>query len=333
MPGPAILTLLVDYALVLWVLAALFALMNGANDGGTIVAMALRLPGLRPLSALGYLAASVLTVPLLIGTQVAQTLANRLVDFNAAGGRIAVGAAIASASLVIFVLSRYGLPTSLTLSLIGGITGAGLGAGLEVSWMVVVLVLFMAAAAPAIGVLAALGLFRLFRLVAIGSSIVESVSRMHRVSFGFQCLAYGLNDGQKMLAVFIVAAGLGAADRPPVLLMALIAVLFVVGSLFGLRRMSSTIGSGILAPRPVETLSAEAASAITVLATGAAGAPVSMTQSVAGGLLGSGISTHYRRVRWQAASRIGLAWVFTLPAAMLLSFLATFVLTLPGGSR
>jgi len=302
----------------LLVLAAAFAVINGMNDGGALVANGLKIRTLALGPAMGLLTVAVAVVPLVVGTRVADTLANRLVDLEGAAGQRALAVAIIAAVGVVTVLSRAGLPTSLTLATIGGITGSGLGAGRSVGWQVVVTVLVLAAVAPLAGGAMAFALARLVGRVRAPTAVGLLVEQGHRVAFTLQCVAYGANDGQKMLAVTVIALG-GSDPGGGTLagLLAGLAVLFFVGTLLGVRRMAGTIGAGVLPVRPLNAVTAEVAAGSAVLGTAFLGAPVSMTQAVAGALVGSGVSEGVRRVRWRLVVNIGAAWMSTLPAALL----------------
>ena len=293
----------------------IFTVINGINDGAALVAAGLKMPVIRPQFAVLLLVAAVAAIPLILGTRVAVTLATRLVSFEGDGGRVALLAAIASATAIALLLARRGLPTSLTLALIGAIAGAGIGSGLPVAWGVVAQVLLMAAVAPLVGGILAFGIMRLLALAPVRTSTSSALSRLHIAAYGLQCAGYAANDGQKMLAVFAVGFGTTTQIDPAVLVLVTIGLFFGLGTAIGLPRMSGTIGGGIIAARPLHTIAAEFASAGAVMGMAALGTPVSMTQAIAGGLVGTGVSDTSKRVRWQAATRIVLAWVFTLPAA------------------
>lgn len=310
--------------------AALFAVLNGVNDGGTLVAMGLKVPALRPVVALVILAGAVAVAPAVLGTAVATTLAARLVTFEGPTGQLALLTAIVSAVGVVAILARLALPTSLTLALVGGITGGGWASGLPTSWTVVAFVLVMAAVAPAAGGVVAFWLTRLVQRLSAPAAN-RKVRRTHAVAFGLQCLAYGANDGQKMLAVFLVAAGTTAA-APSLPLLSVIGLLFLVGSVIGVRRFSGTVASGLVPLRSAGAVVAELSSAAAVLASAGLGAPVSMTQAIAGAIVGTGVSETYRRVRWKMALQVVMAWVLTLPTAFLVAAAASAgVLALQGG--
>jgi inorganic phosphate transporter, PiT family len=298
--------------------AAAFAVLNGVNDGGTLVAMGLKMPSVKLGTGLLLLAGSVVAVPLLLGTAVAVTLADRLVSFEGETGRVAILVAVLSAMGVVAWLAHRSLPTSLTLALVGGLTGAGLGSGLPIAWGWLAFVLAMAAIAPALGAALGYALSRMALRMSRPGGASAAVQGAHRFAFAGQCVAYGANDGQKMLAVFMIATAT-QTSRPPVLTILAIGLLFLLGSMLGVRRFSGTLATGILPARPINTVAAEMSSAMAVLASAGAGAPVSMTQAVAGGLVGSGISDGYRRIRWRTASQIAVAWALTLPMAVVLS--------------
>jgi inorganic phosphate transporter, PiT family len=260
---------------------------------------------------------------------VATTLTNRLVRFDGADGAVLLLLAVVAAVVVTWVLAVRGLPTSLTLAVVGAIAGAGVGGRLPVSWGTVVLVLVLAAVAPLAGLGVAWLLTRLAGLWRSSRPIDRRIQRWHVGAFGLQCLAYGANDGQKMLAVVAVAAGTAGSGPVPVVAWQLAAIssAFLLGAAVGLPRVAPTLGGGVAAVRPHEAVVTELSSATVVLATGALGSPVSMTQAVSGGLVGAGVTRGYARVRWGQVLRLGLAWVVTLPAAFIAAVVAAAVVT------
>jgi PiT family inorganic phosphate transporter len=308
---------------VLLIVAALaFALVCGANDGAALLALNLNDRFVRPLGALLVLSALVAVGPLLLGTGVATTFVRRLVSFEGDTGRSALLAAVLVSVIVIVVLQRQGLPTSLTLALTGGIVGVGLGSGLPIGWGSVVLTLAAGALAPfASGAIAFLGQ-RLLPLVPRRGGLHARLTLLRSAGFVLQCLAYSANDGQKMLAVLAVATG-SVANRlqPGPLELIAIGVLFSLGTLVGIERFGTALGRGIAPPRPAQAAIAEISAAVAVFAGAALGAPVSMTQSTTAALVGAGASAAYRQVRWGQASRIVVAWVVTLPASVTLGAL------------
>ncbi|WP_127935529.1 inorganic phosphate transporter [Nonomuraea polychroma] len=303
-------------AAVLIVVAGLFAVVSGVNDGGALLATGLKLPTVRPATGILALVVMVAVVPL-VTHQVARTFVTRLASFQEPGGKIATTVAVISALAVVAVLSAKGRPTSLTLAIVGGLTGAGLGWGLQVSAGSVALVLAFGLAAPAIGGLLAWALIR----VLPAMTTARRLAFLHRAGFLLQTVAYAANDGQKMLSVFMIALGFSGA---PLLYTSMVAALFALGTLYGLPKAGRTLSREIIVFRPTHGVAAELAAGVAVIGCAAVGMPVSMTQAVAGGLVGAGMAQGGRRVRWYAAVKIGTAWILTLPASALLGGVGAF---------
>ncbi|MGW0193843.1 anion permease [Nonomuraea sp. NPDC003201] len=295
---------------VLIVVAGLFAVVSGVNDGGALLATGLKLPSVRPATGILVLVVLTAAVPL-VTHQVAVTFTTRLASFHAPGGRIAMTVAVISALAVVTALSMKGLPTSLTLAVVGGLTGAGLGWGLPVSPGSVLLVLAFGVAAPFAGGLLGWVLVRVL-LITITA---RGLRRWHQVGFLLQSVAYAANDGQKMLAVFMIMFGFSGAPLPYT---SLVAVLFGLGTMYGLPKAGRTLGRELIASRPPHGVAAELAAGTAVIACAAVGMPVSMTQAIAGGLIGAGVARGGGRVRWYATGKIVAAWLLTLPAGTLL---------------
>ncbi|HEX6967996.1 MAG TPA: inorganic phosphate transporter [Micromonosporaceae bacterium] len=301
-------------------LAAAFVLVCGANDGGAMLALAVRHREVPPYVLLAVLLTATVLGPTLFGLAVARTFTERLIGSGQARGPLVVFAGVAVALLLVLVLNWRGVPTSTTLAVLGAIAGVAAGIGADTAWATLGVVLLVAGAAPLIGG----GLGVLFGVVARRLptySRLPAVMRLaHLAAFCGQSLAYAANDGQKIYAVAgvaLAAAHDAAGLRPPAWpALVGLAVLFGLGAVASLRRIARGALFGLLPFRPGRLVSAELAAATTVLATGAAGMPVSMTQAMAGGLAGAGASQGVRRVRWQFALPVMAAWLVTLPISL-----------------
>ena len=290
-------------------LAAVFAVINGANDGGAMVAAALRVPGQRPLTSLTVLAVALVVVPLALGTGVADTLTSGLVQAPERAQPALIAGGVAAAVLVVAVLTRAGLPTSLTLGMVGGIVGAGLGRGLPVIAGGLTRVVLIGLAAPVVGAALAQLLATVAQATMVaGDAVAPAV--LGWVASVAQAVAYAANDGQKMIAVIVVSA---LDLSVPVI--AAVAVLFAVGAVPGIRPAAGTLRRAVARGGPAEQVTAQLGGAAAVLSSAAVGVPVSMTQAVAGGLVGTGLLRGRRQVRWRVAAQLALAWAVTLPSA------------------
>lgn len=304
---------MIEQVLVLSVVVA-FALVNGVNDGGTLVSLGLRTALSRTWLRLAVLVAALGLTPVVLEPRVAITLGERLVSFEGDVGRLAVLAAVLATLGVVWLLTARGWPTSLTLALVGALAGAGLAAGLPVGWGAVGVVLVIAAVAPALGVV---GAMILHRLVTPLLGVVPGFRRaLPSVGHALQSLAYGANDGQKMLAVLAAVMGTSARfPEAPAGLWAVVVVAFALGSIVGIARIGPTIDGKVLPLRTEQVALAQLSGGGAVLGSAVLAGPVSLIQAVSGGLVGAGVSVTPRRVRWAAVGQIVLAWLVTLPAA------------------
>jgi PiT family inorganic phosphate transporter len=304
------------------VVSLVFAAVSGANDGATLAGLATRTGALTPLAAVLLLAGLIALGPWAVGTSVARTVAQRLVGFEGSAGRLALLAAVLASLVVVFTLSRFGLPTSLTLALMGGIVGAGLGDGLRIAWAAVAQVLVIGLVAPvaaaAAGAAAVTALRRLPATVFRGRPGRDG----QRLGFVAQCLAYSSNDAQKMVAMMAVATRLSpqqAGLRWPAQLA--IAGCYAVGTVAGLRPVAWRVAEQMLAVRPSTAVALGFSASATVLTSTALGVPVSSTQAATMALVGCGFASNRHRIRWHEVRAVGGAWVCTLPASVCLGAL------------
>lgn len=306
------------------IVAVGMAVISGVNDGGVLLALAVRYPVVSLGWFVGIVCMCLVAGPLLLGRSVARTLVSGLFG-NRGSTEVAFLIGVVVALAVVVVLSRWGLPTSMTLALVGGLSGAAEGAHVGVSWDVVGRVLVIGAAAPVVGVLAGWLVGRLAGIRAAERRRPRAFRIAHLSAFTAQCLAYAVNDGQKMLAVAAVAVGALPGSRallePETAWWLLLSVLvglmmlFWIGMVVSLRSVAPKIASGLAVLRPIDGVSAEFVGAAAVFGSSLAGAPVSMTQTVAGAVVGAAGSKGMRRVRWDSASRIAAAWLVTLPVS------------------
>ena len=294
------------------VVAGAFSIVTGLNDGGTLLSAGLKVRGLHFPVAVGVLAIALVVVPIIVGTYVASMFSERMVSFTgsgASGVHAAVTIAIVVALATTSWLASRGKPTSLTLATVGALVGAGLGLGLPVSGRTVVTVLLAGIAAPLAGGLVGNAMVRILGRI----SSTGSLRRVHRLAFTGQCIAYAAGDGQKMYAIFALTGGATGSTAIHPWMIPVASVLFVVGAVGGLAGTGRALNSALAPVRPVHAVSAELGSAGAVSGCAALGFPVSMTQAVAGGIVGSGLD----RARWPAVLRLAGAWIVTLPVSLL----------------
>ena len=308
--------------------ALLFAVVTGANDGASLIATNLSSKVITPLGALCILAAVVVVGPMIIGTAVATTFARGLVSFGAQGGESALLIAVFVAMGIVMVISRLGLPTSVTQAILGAIVGVGIGRGLPVSWDSVARALLIFVLAPIFAGFLAAAIAQGFAHIRVGVSARRQMRWLHAISFGAQCIGYAANDAQKMIAVMAIATGaMGVGVIARIDTQVLIGVCFFGGTLLGISKLGVQLGTKLMPVRPLNAITAGYAAAAAVLGSAAIGYPVSMAQSSSAALIGSEfVLESYRQVRWNQALRIVAVWVTTLPTAIVIAALAGAIL-------
>ncbi len=254
--------------------------------------------------------------PVLVGSGVATTFASELVPWSGQESTTGMLTAVLVSMVVVLALTRLGIPTGLTLALVGAIAGFGAASGAQLDWHTIAVVLAMMAAAPLIGgLVASLIVGTLARRIR-ARHVGRALGRMHVLAFSLLALGYGASDGQKMLAISAIALGAATAPvAPSAAQLGAVAGLFVLGSAIGYRRMASRLGRGVLSVRPLYAVSAEASTSAALLTSTAIGAPVGVAQTLTGSLVGAGMAQGVRRVRWIEVGKIVVAWAVTLPLA------------------
>jgi PiT family inorganic phosphate transporter len=321
---PALLVLVVVMALV-------FDYTNGFHDAANAIASAVSTRALTPRSAL-VLAAVGNLVGALLSTGIATTIAASIIEPPPGRAGIAVVlAALVGAIVWNLVTWYFGLPSSSSQALVGGLVGAGLASGSAVEWGSGVLgkVVVPMVVSPVIGLVGGYGLM-LVALWLLRRANPHRVERGFRVAQVFSAaslaVGHGLQDAQKGMGVIVLAlVTLGYQDsyEVPLWVIGVCALALAAGTSSGGWRIMRTLGRRIFPLRPVSGFAAElTASSVLYLTAFLVAAPVSTTQVVTASVMGVGSTRGLSAVRWGVAREIALAWVLTLPAAAVVGALA-----------
>lgn len=307
------------------VAASLFGLVSGFNDGGNLMGSFTSGRVISPRAASLLLLVS-LAGPLVLGTAVAQTVGTNVIDLRAQGplGYVLI---TVSPLCVVLVSLWFGIPTSMTLALVGAMLGWALidGGRSAIHWAGVARVLIGMPISVLGGGLLALFVYGSIRRV-FGTRPHASLLRLSRLQFltaAAQAFAYGGNDMEK--TVGLIAVGMSFPTAGHAVAFASAApiigafVCFYVGAITGGSRVAGRVGLGVLKVRPTQALSQQLASASIVGALAIAGAPVSMTQTIDGGLVGVGAALRASSVRWGIVREMLGSWVLTLPMALVVA--------------
>jgi len=303
--------------------ALAFDFTNGFHDTANVVATSISTGAARPQVAIGF--ASLLNfVGAFISISVAATVANDVVDSAVITPTI-VFAGLIGAIAWNLITWWFGLPSSSSHALIGGVVGSAVAAaGLEavIAEGLVGKVLIPAVIAPLVAfVVAGLGIGLAYRIA--GRQRPGPVTRGFRygqvISGGLLALAHGTNDAQKTMGVItlaLIANGtLGTGADPPLWVIVSSATAIGLGTYIGGWRIIRTTGSRIIKMDAAQGFSAQGAGAAVILASTHFGFPLSTTHVINGGVMGAGAGKRISAVRWGVAGNIMVAWLLTLPAA------------------
>ncbi|MBL8289181.1 MAG: inorganic phosphate transporter [Rubrivivax sp.] len=305
------------------VLALLFDFMNGFHDAANSIATVVSTGVLKPGQAVAFAAAFNVIAILVFELKVAATVGKGIVEPGVVDQHVIFGALVGAIAWNVLTW-WYGIPSSSSHALIGGIVGATIakaGIGPLVGSGVARTVAFIFVS-PLLGfILGGLLMVGLSWLFKRSSPLrVDKVFRRAQlVSAGLYSLGHGGNDAQKTIGVIwllLIAAGLaGAGDhRPPAWVIWSCYLAIGLGTLLGGWRIVKTMGQKITKLKPVGGFCAETGGAATLFLATAMGVPVSTTHTITGAIYGVGSVRGASAVRWGLAGNILLAWIFTIPA-------------------
>jgi PiT family inorganic phosphate transporter len=303
--------------------ALAFDFTNGFHDTANAVATSISTRALRPRVAVS-LAAVLNFVGAFLSLEVAATVASGIVEAELVTPAI-VFAGLVGAIAWNLATWYFGLPSSSSHALIGGVVGAAFaaeGADAVIGGGILEKVAVPALVAPVLAmVVAGTAVLVAYRL--IGRQHPGVVSRGFRLgqimSASLFSLSHGTNDAQKtmgVIALALIAAGhLEAGADPPLWVIVSAATAIAAGTYAGGWRIIRTMGSRIIKMNPVQGFAAEGAGSAVILSASHVGFPLSTTHVISGGIMGAGAAQRLSAVRWGIAGNIFAAWVLTLPAA------------------
>jgi inorganic phosphate transporter, PiT family len=315
-----------DTVLVLVVITALaFDFTNGFHDTGNAMATSIATGALGPRLAVAI--SGVLNfIGAFLSLAVAATIASGLVDTGKVTLTV-VAAGLAGGIIWNLVTWLFGIPSSSSHALIGGVIGstfAAAGGGAVLWHGLVSKVVLPAVLSPIIAALvAACGTWLLYRITR---SLTEG-ARKHGFRIGqigsacLVSLAHGTNDAQKTMGVItlalIVNGTVAKGSNAPVWVITCCALAIALGTYIGGWRVIRTLGKGLVEIESPQGMAAESASAAVILLSSSFGYSLSTTHVATGSIIGTGLGKRGAQVRWSVAGRMATAWVFTLPSAAL----------------
>jgi phosphate/sulfate permease len=315
------------------VVALAFDYTNGFHDAANAIAVAVSTKALTPRAALA-LAAVANLIGALISTSVAKTVGAGIIDAPAGSeGLQLVFSALIGAIVWNLITWYFGLPSSSSHALIGGLVGAALAAAHSVQWMGILdKVIIPMIVSPLVG----FGLGYLFMLVILWSFRRANAHKAHRgfryaqiASSAAMALGHGMQDAQKTMGIItlaLVTAGEIDTFEVPLWVILAAALAISAGTYAGGFRIMRTLGRRIIQLTPAGGFAAQTVASGVMIATATVFAvPVSTTHITTTSIMGVGATRRLSAVRWGVAGNIVVAWVVTLPAAGLVAALAFFI--------
>lgn len=315
-------------------LALVFDFMNGFHDAANSIATVVSTGVLRPGQAVLFAAFFNVAAIFVFHLSVAATVGKGIVQPGVVDTNVIFGA-LAGAITWNLITWYYGIPSSSSHALIGGIVGAVIGksgtdALLASGILKTVLFIFVS---PVLGFLLGslmmLLVAWLFRR-ASPARVDGWFRRLQLVSAGAYSLGHGGNDAQKTIGIIwmlLIATGYTAASEatPPGWVIVSCYLAIGLGTMFGGWRIVKTMGQRITKLKPVGGFCAETGGAITLFFATALGVPVSTTHTITGAIVGVGSAQRASAVRWGVAGNIVWAWVFTIPASAFVAIVAYWI--------
>jgi PiT family inorganic phosphate transporter len=316
---------------VLVIMAVLFDFMNGFHDAANSIATVVSTGVLKPGQAVVFAAFFNVVAIFIFHLSVAATVGKGIVLPGVVDTNVVFGALVGAIAWN-FITWYYGIPSSSSHALIGGITGAaiakwGVASLVAAGIMKTIVFIFVS---PLLGFLLGSMMmvivswtFRGFRPLKVD----KWFRRLQLMSAGAYSLGHGGNDAQKTIGIIwmlLIATGYTQASdaSPPTWVIVICYSAIGFGTMFGGWRIVKTMGQKITKLKPVGGFCAETGGAITLFLATALGVPVSTTHTITGAIVGVGATRRASAVRWGVAGNIIWAWVLTIPASAFVAAVA-----------
>ena len=313
------------------VLAIAFDFMNGFHDAANSIATVVSTGVLRPVHAVVFAAFFNFIAIFIFHLSVAATVGKGIVQPGVVDTHVVFGALVGAISWNLLTW-YYGIPSSSSHALIGGIVGAVIakaGVGQLIASGIVKTVAFIFVSpflGYLLGSLMMVAVAWLFRRTRPGR-VDKWFRRLQLVSAGAYSLGHGGNDAQKTIGIIwmlLIATGYTAASdaAPPLWVIVSCYVAIAMGTMFGGWRIVKTMGQKITKLKPVGGFCAETGGALTLFVATGLGIPVSTTHTITGAIVGVGSTQRASAVRWGVAGNIVWAWILTIPASAFVAAVA-----------
>ncbi len=307
-------------------LALAFDFLNGFHDAANSIATVVSTGVLRPYQAVAWAALFNFVAFAIFKLNVAATVGKGILAPEFVDAHVILSA-LAGAIFWDLITWYYGLPTSSSHALIGGMIGAGMARGGTAPLVMAGILKTMAfiVISPLLGLLLGAALMVAVSWIFFRRSpyvVDQWFRRLQLVSSALYSIGHGSNDAQKTMGLIwlmLISAGATSRDHLPFWVVATCYSAMALGTLFGGWRIVKTMGQRITKLKPAGGFSAEAGGALTLFLASALGVPVSTTHTITGAIVGVGATQRVSAVRWGVAGNIVAAWIITVPAAAIVA--------------
>ena len=307
------------------ILALVFEFINGMRDSSNIVATMISSRAFSPRVALGITTVAEFAAPFLFGTVVARTVGDSIANSSILTLRMIIACLIGTL-IWNLVTWFFGIPSSSTHALIGGMLGSVLVAvGTDAIKFTgvyrVILALFIS---PVLGFIVGFIVLRVIYFLSRNASpninnFFKQGQILTALSLAF---SYGTNDAQKTMGIITLSLVINGTLKNfsvPTWVVVISAVAMTLGQFLGGWRLIRTLGGKFFKIRPVHSFASQMTSAFVIISASLFGVPVSTTQVVSSAIVGVGSSERFGKVRWGVVSDILTAWIITIPVSGLIS--------------
>lgn len=319
-----------DTIIFIVLLGLIFDFTNGFHDAANVVSTVIATRVLAPMTAI-ILAAGLNMLGATQISAVAHTITSGLIAPESATQIIVLCAIIGAISWNLLTW-YFGIPSSSSYALVGGLVGAAwVYAGTSgILWSSLIKkVIIPMILSPIAGFLLGLLVMKMIARYANDPKKNKLFSRLQIASASLVALSHGLNDAQKsmgIIALGLFSSGFTASPYIPFWVIASCAVMMGLGTASGGYRIIRTVGYEITNLKPIQGFAAESSASCVILAASFLGMPVSSTHMIVGSVTGVGAARGQKHVRWKVGKKLCTAWVFTLPGSGLVAALAFFIL-------
>ena len=322
------------FVIFLVAVALVFDFINGFHDSANSISTVVSTRVLSPKYAVLWAAFFNFAAVFFVGTSVAYTVGKGIIHLDSVDNLLILSA-LSGAIIWNITTWYYGLPSSSSHALIGGLIGAAVAkAGTcTLVWAGITKTTAFIILSPTIGLV----LGYVFMVISLNLNRYSNMARSDKlyrklqlVSAAVYSLGHGMNDAQKTMGIIAMALfskGLiGDTFHIPLWVVIACYTVISLGTMFGGWRIVKTMGTKITKLRPIGGFSAEAAAACSIIGASLAGIPVSTTHTITGAIVGVGATKRLNAVRWGVAGNIVWAWILTIPITALISALIYLVL-------